>query len=330
MNDIDCFVAIRAAGERTEAACARLAADEVGDGLVGVVREVPFAAAVRRGFELGVEAGRTWTLCLDADVLLRPGAVATLVEAADAAWAREPDLFEIEGRVADKILGQLRPAGVHLYRTSLLGTALREASFDARKRRPESYVKRQMAELGFRTEQIDAVAGLHDFEQYHRDIFRKVFTHTRKHERFMRYAARYWKRCAARDEDLRVALLSFRLSMAINETTDFRGVDVADRVSIDLRSFASNLDAILVPAGLAEKAPLDGDALGSSYVEDVLAAFVEPPEFLLERPVAAASRRGVAWKLGAEIRTYGLLGTLRSHAGRGAVAVGRRLGVEEG
>ena len=325
MTQGKCFVVVRGAGERTEAACARLAGLEVGDDNVRVIHEVPFSAAVRRGFEIGVEAGLDWTLCLDADVLLRPGAIGELRSHADREWQASPDLFEIEGLVADKLLGQFRPAGAHLYRTSLLGEALAHASFDARKRRPERQVKKQMRAMGFRTVQVDTIMGLHDYEQRYLDLFRKVYTHTRKHERFMTYAPRYWRRLAPEDGDFRVAFLSYTLSAAINEHTDFSAMAQNEKVSIDLRSFPGNLDAILVPAGMAEKPPLAADAIASNDVETRLRAFVVAPEYERDRPVIAAANRGRWDKFLAYVDGYGSVGALRELGARRASAFSRWL-----
>lgn len=290
----DCHVVIRAAGERTEAACARLAALEVGADRVSVIHEVPFSEAVRRGFEIGAAEGRVWTLCLDADVLLAPGAVAALCSAAEAERGDGEDLFELDARVADKLLGQIRSAGVHLYRTAFLDEALRHVSFDPSKRRPETRVKTQMRARGYRTGHVELVAGLHDHEQYHRDIFRKVFTHARKHERFMSYASRYWRRMARADADLRMAHLSWCLARAINEHTDFSAIPENENVSIDIRAFPDRVDPILLPAGMREKAPLPADGVSPEAVAAALAAFVVAPEFRRARMLIAAARRGTA------------------------------------
>ena len=298
------------------AACAELAARQVGEANVTTIQEVPFSEAVRRGFELGVEAGRTWTLCLDADVLLRPSAIETLCAAGERSWAEAPDLFEIEGRVADKLLGQLRPAGVHLYRTELLAEALRVAGFGPKKRRPASRVKKPMREAGYRTETIPDVLGLHDFEQHHRDLFRKVFTHARKHERFVTYARRYLRRVAASDPDLRVAYLSLVLSEAINEHAGLDAVPENERVAIDVRGFPGDVEAILTPAGLSEKGPLPEGAITPETVEAMLAAFEEAPEYLRERPVAASRNRGRLGRLASYVEGYGPVGAARELATR--------------
>ena len=119
----DVFVVIRGAGERTEAAARAMACAEVGAGAVATVREVPFAAAhCAAASRLGAEAGRRWTLCLDADVLLRPGAIAE-ARCRRRGGAGEA-AFGVTGTVADKLLGHVRAAGQHLYRTALLHEAL--------------------------------------------------------------------------------------------------------------------------------------------------------------------------------------------------------------
>ena len=329
MSGPDCFVVVRAAGERTEAACARLAGSQVGEANVRTIREVPFSEAVRRGFEIGVEAGRAWTLCLDADVLLRPGAIAALCAAGDAEWAASPDLFEIEGRVADKLLGQLRPAGAHLYRTSLLEEALRTADFNAKKRRPESHVKRCMRKAGYRTAEIADVLGLHDHEQSYRDLFRKVFTHARKHERFMTYAQRYWRRAGASDDDLRFAYVVLAMAHAINEHANLDSVPAGERVAIDVRAFPGDVEALLKPLGLEEKAPLDpGEYMGAA-VEDALDAFREAPEAVRERPVAAALNRGRLGQAKGWLDGYGPLGAAREFGARRLSAVASALAVKE-
>lgn len=328
MTGVSCFVVVRAAGERTETASARLATLQVGEENVAIIHEVPFSAAVRRGFEIGVAKGREWTLALDADVLLRERAVHDLCAAAGREWAKAPDLFEIEGRVADKLLGQLRPAGAHLYRTSLLPRALEIVEFDGKKRRPESRVKKRMREVGLRTVEIDDVLGLHDHEQYYRDIFRKVFTHTRKHERYMTYVERYWARMAATDLDLRIALWSCRLSCAINDFTDFSAMPVNERVAIDLRAFPDNLDAILKPAGMTEKPALPAEAIDFETVAARLATFETAAEFERDRPLVAARNHGRLARAKAYVAGYGLLGAVREYVGRSSLALGQRLTVK--
>ena len=290
----DAFVVIREAGERTVAAARAICECEVGAANVATIREVPFAAALRRGLELGAEVGRRWTLCLDADVLLAPGAITRLVREAGARAAGGDALLGVSGQVADPLLGQVRHAGNHLYRTAHLPATLASAPFDAAKRRPETVAKKHMARAGHGWINLDGgPIGLHDAEQSFRDIFRKVYIHTLKHARFMGYAERYWSRRAAEDADARIALWSAALARAIAPYAHVPGSREDENVAIDTRRFAGNLDAILVPAGMTEKAPLAVDAVAAAEVADRLASFEVAPEFLAEEPfIRAETRKG--------------------------------------
>lgn len=295
------FIVLRTSGERTEATARALAEAEVGHDAVAAIREVPFAAALRRGFEIGVRAGRRWTLCLDADVLLRPRAVAELTAVAEAA---PEDAFGVTGLVADKLLCHLRPAGQHLYRTALLDTALDTCSFDPAKRRPETVVKKAMARAGHPTVATGVVMGLHDFEQSYADIFRKVFVHTRKHERFMPSAERAWRRMAPEDADFRVALISAAMARASAETEAAVPRRADETVRIDRRDFPEEVGALLGPAGLAEKPPLDPCAWDGAAVAAALAGFRDAPEYVAARPLIEAAMLGPRARMLARLRHH--------------------------
>ena len=72
-------VIIRSAGERTEQLCRKLIIEQgVSPENLVAIKEVPFSAALKKSFQAGIERGLKWTLCNDADVLLRPGAVETI------------------------------------------------------------------------------------------------------------------------------------------------------------------------------------------------------------------------------------------------------------
>ena len=280
----DVFVVIRGAGERTEAAARAMACAEVGAGAVATVREVPFASALRLSLELGAEAGRRWTLCLDADVLLRPGAIAKAVAAAEAA----PEAaFCVTAKVADRLLCQIRPAGQHLYRTALLHEALARGSFDPADRRPETALKKAMAAAGHPNVPVETVLGLHDFEQSFADIFRKVVAHVRKHGRFIDDAEALWRSRAAEDPDYRFATIAAAVARVIDETEPDPGA--AAGATTDRRRFPATVDALLLPAGLAEKPPLAAGVIDGAWIERELAGFV--PALVFRPPSHRPARR---------------------------------------
>lgn len=99
-------VVIRSVKERTEELCKKLIVEQgVPESQVFIVHEVPFAASMRKGFELGIESNCQWTYCIDADVLLRPGSMAQMLEAAQRA---DGMTCELQGVVYDKFFGGAR------------------------------------------------------------------------------------------------------------------------------------------------------------------------------------------------------------------------------
>jgi hypothetical protein len=207
----DVTVIVRTVGERSEPHCRQLLAAQVPSDRLFVVRAVPFAAAVAETFRVGVAQGRAWTLCIDADVLVSSTAVADLLEAAREA---PPALFEIQGLVFDKFFGCLRPAGNHLYRTSLLPRALELVPPDGVDLRPETCTIYRMEDEGYSWLQAGCAVGLHDFEQWHCDVFRKAYLHAHKHTEYLGALVDAWRARAESDGDFAVALLGAAAGIA--------------------------------------------------------------------------------------------------------------------
>ena len=95
MNDFirhNVTVIIRSVGERTEKLCCELLKKQVPPENIFKVCEAPFTEALKKTFTVAIEANRTWTFVVDADMLVRPGALQELVEKAEAA---EENIFEI-------------------------------------------------------------------------------------------------------------------------------------------------------------------------------------------------------------------------------------------
>ena len=168
----DVLVVIRSSGERTEEACCHLLSRQVPDENIVIIHEVPFEAVVAKTFTLGSERGLRWTLAVDADVLFADEAVAKLMAIAEKA---DENVFEIQGQTLDKFFAGPRPAGHHLFRTSLFAKALAHVPQEGVSLRPESFVMKKMASTGYPWLQEELIVGLHDHEQYYRDIYRKSF-----------------------------------------------------------------------------------------------------------------------------------------------------------
>ncbi|MGR3495259.1 hypothetical protein [Citreimonas sp.] len=303
-------IVLRTANERTIKAAHAAAAAQVGAENVTRIAERPFAAALRHTFEIGVEKACDWTYGLDADVLLRPGAVDALLA---EAYAAGPDIFAIEGQVADRLLGQVRYAGNHLYRTDALPEALRIGAFDANALRPERQVKEQMIAQGRRLVIANAVVGLHDHEQSYADIFRKAYVHAAKFRTELdAYARAWWHRVGAIEPDLRVASWGPPIHDAHGRA-----------VRIDRSRFPDTIDLILALEGLIEKPPLG--PVPPERIEAMIADFAPPPEYAAFRAFCDLYDRGPVGRARALILRHGLTGVPRHLAGRGLRALAARL-----
>ena len=198
----DVSVIVRECGERTAEAC------------IGQLVEIfhrpptrisarPFHATLRQSLESGLDQGRSWTLCIDADVLVLPGLAAFLEQARQM----PPEVFEAQGLVIDKLLPVRRPAGNHLYRTCLIERAIPLIPTTGTLR-PESDMILAMASQGHTAWQSSTVVGLHDFEQAYDDIYRKALLHGRKHDYLIAIYRPIWEALGELDDDYRIARLA--------------------------------------------------------------------------------------------------------------------------
>lgn len=178
-------VAIRAASERTAGACERRVRAwfqaQGGDpeSHVVVVRERPFARAVRATLENGRDSGRAWVVALDADVMLLEEGLTRMAWACAAA---DGLMFAITPLVLCKFYGGFCCKGVHAYPRRLLSRAL-----DAMVRsgsesdlRPEGAMVRAMEAGGWRAFGPPLVVGAHDYEQHFRHIYLKARLRARR------------------------------------------------------------------------------------------------------------------------------------------------------
>lgn len=157
-----------------------LLCQQVREDHVIVIHEKPFSVALKRSFVIGLDLGMKWTLCCDADVLVARGSVRNCIEELQK---HDDDCLGLSGPLHDKFYGDPRNRGFHLYRTKHLAKALRVADAGHGQLRPETTVKNIMAEQGNYWIQSSRTLGLHDHEQFYRDIFRKMVTRSQKSPR---------------------------------------------------------------------------------------------------------------------------------------------------
>jgi len=241
INDV--HLVIRTSGERTTAVSRRLA---IAAGLVEedvtTVSEVPFEVALRICYEAAIRAARKWTMTLDADVLLMPSAISELLGFAEQ---MPPHFFHLEGKVFDKITGIYRQAGHRIYRTELLPLALAEIPDPGAQIRPEYHTITRMVGLGYPSRLVASPVGLHDFEQYYVDLYRKSVVHATKHQELLPELIARGARLAPADPDFLVILKGL-----------WDGLVTADSVTIDARRYDDQAADALQSLGIAEKAPI--------------------------------------------------------------------------
>jgi len=176
LNDI--HLVIRTTGERTASVAKKLAiVSGLVENEVTVVNEIFFEVALRACYEEAIRVGRKWIMTLDADVLLTDTAVRRLLGLAEQMPSH---FFQIEGKVFDKITGIYRQAGHRIYRTELLPLALEHIPAAGAQIRPELHTITQMVELGYPSRVVPSLVGVHDFEQYYADLYRKSLVHACK------------------------------------------------------------------------------------------------------------------------------------------------------
>ena len=258
-------VIVRCAGERTAGLCRELLTGQIPDEQITCIQETPFSRAVQRTFEIGLEAGRKWTLAIDADVLVHKSAVVDLLKIAE----QLPDhVFEFEGQVFDRLFYGPRDGGPHVYRTSMLTKALTIACREETVHRPEFHVIKEMEAAGYPQVKHDIILGLHDFEQSYQDLYRKGFVHAQKHVAVLQYLEPMWRRLAEHEQDFVAAVHGME-----------SGRKAGGIAHTDIRMFAQPFDECLQNMSLVEKPPivaLSPDA----FDVDVLLSTLEPkPEF---------------------------------------------------
>ena len=265
---------IRTTGERTFEVSKGLLEQQLTSDAVVVVSEAPFEAALKRTYEVGVERNARWTLTLDADVLLRKGAIDQLRAAAEQ---KPANAFELQGRVHDKMLGTYRRAGPRVYRTEYLHHALRQIPEPGAEIRPERVTVARMKALGWPSLRIELVAGVHDYEQSFRDIYRKCFVHAAKHLELMPHFMLRCKTLAPIDPDFLVALRGI-----------YDGLMHVGDVRIDNEAFPKDISDMLSELGLTEKSPLSANAIGSVDVRRLIREAGPAPVFEGAQPPPAS------------------------------------------
>lgn len=283
-------VIIRSVGERTESLTRSLIiAQGVPEKNVLVIRDAPFSMTLRKSFEQGIIQGRPWTFCVDADVLLRQGSVLEMLSVAER---QNPKVFEMQGYILDKFFGGVRGGGVHLYRTELLNIALSEIPNEGLDIRPEYHTIKAMVKLGYYWKNIYYVVGLHDFEQYYSDIYRKACVYAHKHVHRSEPLLTFWRNNINFDKDYSVALFGFA-----------RGIEHAGPLSIDVTNKAYLRD--MRSLGIEEKQDIKSADFSLEYLEKLMMEWNTPSKYKNNDPLRLDMQKSNSAKF--SNRFYGVM-----------------------
>lgn len=201
--DFNFVVVIRAAGERTMDICRQIVLNELNENDVHVIVCTPFEEALRESYRIGMKSDKKWMITIDADVLPRPGFISEIESLTKNVHEK---VFTFKVMIFDKLFLTHRGGGVRVYRNEHLNTAFDYISANGETIRPESHTIRKMEQKGYKTKVFEYVVGLHDYEQYYRDIYRKAFFHATKHPSHIAESIALWKQQSMQDVDYKVAL----------------------------------------------------------------------------------------------------------------------------
>lgn len=262
----DVAVIIRHCGERTLDICQQLVKEQVQGENITVISEIPFSNAVRKTFEIGMDFHLPWTIAIDADVLISKNAIAEMIESASVFDHRT---FKFTAKVGDKLFLKPRQGGIHLYRTSYLDTALK--MFPGEEFiRPETHIAEMLSqEKNLQNPVFELIIGIHDYEQWYRDIYRKAFVHANKHgKNYVESFLRNWAKKMDDDLDYKVALIGL-----------CHGIAIREKVAIDIRTLPINYLENELLKDIYEKPPLTEaffDEDPHRYIDSILFSLNHP------------------------------------------------------
>ena len=198
----DLSVIIRSCGERTEGLC-KFSIEQNGilDEQIRIIKNVsPFSKALKKGYELGIEMDKKYTLFVDADYILLENVIPSMIMIAE----NLPDkTFFISPLWYDYITHTISSGGPHLYRTELLPAAIKYIPDEDESLRPETFTTKEMHKNGFGSAYLDIPIALHGFEQYYKDIFRNIIN---KYLKFGRRIEANVQKSSYQDNDLAAML----------------------------------------------------------------------------------------------------------------------------
>ncbi len=241
----DVLAIIRSAGERTEEVCRALVAEQVPEKNIITITDKPFSATLKKSFEAAIDFNLPWTVCFDADVLISRDAMAHVTKEAGAFGEKT---FGASFSMVDRFYGGRKSALPHLYRTSLLKKAMSYFEASRTALRPETEIKSAMEAAGHPMRYSRGMCGLHDFEQFYVDIFRKTATRAQKSKKDVPGLLAFAEK-NSREGDFRVATWGLKFGMCLSEKD----------VLLHRDQWQNIFECLLAENGMTEKGSLKAD-----------------------------------------------------------------------
>lgn len=307
-------IIIRSVNERTEQLCKKLILEQsIEQEDLFIVREVPFSRSMKKSFQIGIDRGKKWTFCVDADVLLRRDSIQKMIRFAEQ---QPSNVCEIQGLVLDKFFSGPRGAGNHLYRTSLLKKVIEKIPKEGVDIRPETHALNRMKEDGYPWKNIPYLVGIHDDEQYNLDIYRKAFVQAVKHLDRADLLIHHWKKNIENDQDYKVALRAF--SDSIQNTED-----------VFINSEQNLYQELFRRAGFSEKGELDTSSISLNDIEEKIQNWETDAKYYDYFPHSQGLNSQsdvVTRKLKSSFKKRGFLKTFLLTASQTLIILGEKLG----
>jgi hypothetical protein len=247
-------VLVRAAEERTADFCRKILDLQLAPALTQVVSLVPSAATLEACFALGRSAGKKWTICVDADILLFEGALSAAVDEAETLPDRS---LGLGGLLHDRFYGGPKSRGFYIYRTEWLSLLLDAFASTRSNLRPEADAKTILNARGHAWAGSSVVFGLHDFGQYYRDIFRKMATRAQRSPEDVEYLLHRALALRRYSSDFDVAIWGLRFGAQLGATDP----------KLTAGQWSDHVTTLLDSQGLTEKLPLDASKLTAGTVQ---------------------------------------------------------------
>ena len=234
-------IVIRSVNERTAVVQKQLLSKQTDMEGISTISEIPFENTLKEVYRTGYQSNAEWLFTFDADVIPFNDAVDTLKNITNKLPRK---CFHAECKVYDKLKNEWRKAGNRIYRVEYLKEVLALLPKPGNQVRPESYTINKMIEKGYESAEFWLPIGIHDFEQYYSDLYRKAYAYSGKFKHSSSEIIDKWK-ILSNDDDFKVCLKGIQ-----------DGLNDSDKIEINKQAYIEKAQKALVDLGLTEKSTI--------------------------------------------------------------------------